>query len=128
MSTSQSRPGQSPAKKMSGGEFIIVLAIIASVLTAAYFIYNNPATNHSAIWVAIWGVMAGSAFIGDARLRSASATGSASVLESLLIALIWGLASAAVIFLGGGALSVGWTALISFAGAGVAGRGILQIK
>jgi hypothetical protein len=126
-----SKKKQKPAPKkraMSGGEFLVSIGVVAAVAVAAYLIYHNPATNGSAIWVGVWGVIFGGGFIGDTRRRSSTEDGSVSIPEGFLAAVIWGIAATAVVLLGGHQLSPGWASFLGFIGAGMIGRSVLKIQ
>lgn len=125
-----SRKKLQPKKRsMSGGEFIVTIMVILSAVMAAYLIFVNPATNHSAIWVAVWGVLCGGGFITGTRQRSSTKDGSVSIPEGFLAGLVWAIAGTAVVLLTSHhVLSPGWAALLSFIGAGIIGRAILNIQ
>lgn len=127
-SKKESKPKQ---RSMSGGEFFVALGVVLSVAAAAYLTYRDPSTRGSAIWVAVWGVAFGASFIGDTRNRSATSTGSISAAEGFVAAVIWGIAGAAIVLLGGDAvlgMTPGWAAFLGFIGAGVIGRAVLKIE
>lgn len=118
-----------PKKRpMSGGEFIVSIGVVIAVAVTAFMIYHNPATSGSAFWVSVWGVIFGASFIGSTRRRSSTEDGSVSIPEGFLAAVIWGIAAAAVVLLGGHQLSPGWASFLSFIGAGIVGRAVLKIE
>jgi len=129
--SSQKKQVHSPKRSssMSAGEFLTAIGVVLSVAGAAYFILKDPTTAEDTIWVGVWGVVCGTSFINSTRRRSSRDDDRVSVFEGFLAALIWLIASGAVVLLSGHhLLSPGWSSLLSFIGAGMVGRSVLKIE